>query len=72
MVAAYQTLVSRLKKRGFEPKMHILDNEISAEYKLAVEKNGMKFQLVPPHDHSRNIAEKEIQVFKDHFVSALC
>ena len=27
---------------------------------------------MPPHDHRRNIAEKAIQVFKDHFVSVLC
>jgi hypothetical protein len=49
-----------------------LDNEISAEYMLAIEENGMKFQLVPPHDHRRNIAKKGIPVFKDHFVSVLC
>jgi len=32
----------------------------------------MEFQLVPPNDHRRNIAEKAIQVFKDHFISVLC
>ena len=52
--------------------MHILDNGISAEYKDTIAKNQMKFQLVPPHDHRRNIAEKAIQVFKDHFISVLC
>ena len=35
-------------------------------------KNGMKFQLVPPNDHRRNVTEKAIQVFKDHFISVLC
>ena len=49
-----------------------MDNEISAEYKRAIEENEVNFQLVPPHDHRRNIAEKAIQVFKDHFVSVLC
>ena len=52
--------------------MHILDNEISAEYKLTIEQNEVNFQLVPPHDDRRNIAEKSIQVFKDQFVSVLC
>ena len=33
MVATYQILVDRLKEGGFEPKMHILDNEISQEFK---------------------------------------
>jgi hypothetical protein len=32
----------------------------------------MTFQLVPPHDHQRNIAEKAIQTFKGHFISILC
>ena len=32
----------------------------------------MTFQLVPPHDHRRNIAKKAIQTFKAHFISILC
>jgi hypothetical protein len=32
----------------------------------------MTYQLVPPHDHRRNKAEKAIQTFKDHFVAILC
>ena len=52
--------------------MHILDNEMSAEYKLAIEKNEVNFQLVPPHDHRWNIVEKTIKVFKDHFVLVIC
>ena len=51
--------------------MQILDNECSAEYKEAIQKNGLSFQLVPPNDHRRNIAEKAIQTFKDHFVAVL-
>ena len=72
MVAAYQRAVDRMKKAGIQPKIHILDNEISAEFKNAIEANGMSYQLVPPNDHRRNIAEKAIQVFKDHFISVLC
>ena len=72
MVAAYTTLVDRLKASGIKPTLHILDIEISQEYKDAIGTNGMKYQLVPPDDHRRNIAEKAIQVFKDHFISVLC
>jgi hypothetical protein len=32
----------------------------------------MTFQLVPPHNHQRNIAEKAIQTFKGHLISILC
>jgi len=72
MVAAYQKSIDRLKKAGMEPKMHILDNEISREFKEAIENNNMKYQLVPPNDHRHNVAEKAIQTFKDHFVGVLC
>ena len=32
----------------------------------------MPYQLVPPNDHRRNVAEKAIQIFKDHFIAVLC
>ncbi len=32
----------------------------------------MTYQLVPPHDHQHNKAEKAVQTFKDHFVAILC
>ena len=49
-----------------------MDNEISAEYQKAIEKNKMTFQKVPPHDHRRNLAERAIQTFKAHFIAILC
>ena len=60
LVKAYQTIVDRLKEKGFEPKWHILDNECSAEFKETIAKNGMEYQLVPPNDHRRNISEKAL------------
>ena len=72
MLATYLTLVNRLKKAGIEPKLYILNNECSNEFKEAIRKNVGNFQLVPPHDHRRNVAEKAIQVFKDYFISVLC
>ncbi len=72
MIQAYQVLVERLCSAGLTPKMHILDNQCSAEFKEQIKLNNMKYQLVPPHNHRRNIAEKAIQVFKAHFKSILC
>ena len=31
----------------------------------------MEYQLIPPDDHRRNIAEKAIQTWKYHFIAAL-
>ena len=72
MIRAYTVLVTRLRNAGVTPTMHILDNECSEEFKAQIRKNNMTFQLVPPHDHRRNIAEKAIQTFKAHFISILC
>ncbi len=72
MMRAYQVLMNQLKGAGVTPKMHILDNECSAEFKERIKLNNMIYQLVPPHDHRRNIAEKAIQVLKAHFISILC
>ena len=69
MIRAYQVLIDRLNSAGIFPKHHILDNECSTELKTVIKNNKMTFQLVPPH---RNIAEKAIQTFKDHFISILC
>ena len=72
MIRAYLVLVTCLRNTGVTPKMHILDNKCSEEFKAQNRKNKMTFQLVPPHDHRRNIAEKAIQTFKGHFISILC
>ena len=50
----------------------MLDNEASTQMKEYLHKNNIKFQLVPPHLHRRNTAEKAIHTFKNHFVSILC
>ncbi len=72
MIGAYPILVNRLCNAGVTPKIHIFDNECLEEFKAQIRKNNMTFQLVSPHDHQRNIAEKAIQTFKGHFISILC
>jgi hypothetical protein len=71
MIKTHRILLQRLKACGIKPKHQILDNEVSAAYKLEIQNNGMTYQLVPPNNHRRNIAEKAIQTFKDHFVAIL-
>ena len=72
MIRAYQALIDRLHAANIVPKHHILDNECSVEFKATIKGCNMTYQLVPPHDHRRNRAEKAIQIFKDHFVAILC
>ena len=72
MVRAYKVLISRLHACGIFPTKQVLDNEISQSYKDAIESFDIDYELVPPHNHERNKAERAIQTFKNHFVSILC
>ena len=48
-----------------------MDNEISPELKTSFELNNTWFQLVPPNSHHRNLAERAIQTYKNHFMAGL-
>ena len=72
MVRAYKVLIERLHACGIFPTKQVLDNEISQSYKDAIESFNIDYELVPPHNHERNKAERAIQTFKNHFVSILC
>ena len=69
---AYNSIMQRLKDKNLMVDLQILDNAASKEYKRTItEEWGVKFQLVPPHIHRRNTAERAIRTFKAHFLSVL-
>ena len=72
LLRAYKLLLQKLKNSGYAPKLHILDNEMSQIMKDFDSDNKIDFQLVPPHNHRRNVAERAICTWKNHFVSTLC
>ncbi len=51
IIWAYQTLIDQLRTAGIVPKLHILDNKCSQDFKDTIQLNKMTFQLGPPHDH---------------------
>ena len=69
--AAWQKLHSRLKLSGNKPLLYIMDNECSRDLQKALHEESCSFQLVPPHVHRRNAAERAISTFKDHLLSML-
>jgi hypothetical protein len=71
LILARARALARMQRQGLIAKHQILDNQASAEYKAAIEASGMTYELVPPDEHQRNMAEKAIQTFKDHFVGVL-
>ena len=71
MTDAWTETHKKLRKNGFTPTLHILNNECSLDMKTTFAKYDVTFQLVPPHVHRRNAAEWAIQTWKNHFCSGL-
>ena len=72
IVQAHQELFLRLQRAGAPPQLHRLDNEATKELKQHLQhEQHVKFQLVPPHIHHRNAAERAIRTYKNHFIAGL-
>jgi hypothetical protein len=69
---AYNKLHQFLVDRGFKPLLQKLDNEASIAIKRNIRDKDIDFQLVHPHTHRRNAAERAIQTFKNHSLACLC
>ena len=54
VIRAYRELLACIKEGVCNPKMHILENEASEEFKKAI-KVQCKLEMVPPDVHRRNI-----------------
>jgi hypothetical protein len=70
-VKAYYSIHQELTVKGFKPKLQALDNEATTALKNFFTANNIAYQLVPPHCHRRNAAERAIRTFKEHFVAGL-
>ena len=71
MTAVWKHLHDKYKRAAVAPNIYILDNEFSNELRQAMMKEDIDFQLVPPHSHRNNQAERAIQTFKAHFKAGL-
>ena len=71
ITTAFNQCYAKLLKHNNQPKLFIIDNECSNDLKLSIKKNNNTYELVPPHMHRRNAAEKAIRTFKNHFLSGL-
>ena len=67
----WKNINKKCNHAGVQPHTYVLDNEVSAEFILALKKYDIDFQLVPPHIHRANLAERAIQTFKHHFKAGL-
>ena len=71
-ITAYNNIMTRINNNNHQVDLQILDNEASTKYKNTITtKWNVTYQLVPPHTHRRNTAERAIRTFKAHFLSIL-
>jgi hypothetical protein len=72
MIRAYTSLYKHLINAGLKPELQVMDNECSAAFRQYLAYEHIALQLVPPHLHRQNAAERAIQTFNNHFVVGLC
>jgi hypothetical protein len=72
MVRSFDILIQSQILRGLKPLLQRLDNEASLALRNYLTKQGITYQLAPPHIHRRNNTKRAIQTFKNHFIAALC
>jgi hypothetical protein len=68
---AYKQNFDELTEKGFKPKLNVMDNQATRQIKTFLTQENCELQLVEPHNHRVNAAERAIQTFKDAFISAL-
>ena len=69
--SAWQELHQQFEKAGVAPNTYILDNEFSGDIRTAFDKGNIHYDIVPPHNHRANAAERAILTFKNHFIAGL-
>ena len=67
----WNVLHQQCSSAGVASSTWILDNESSKDLISAMQKKKINHQLVPPHNHRANAAERAIQTFKSHFKAGL-
>jgi hypothetical protein len=70
-VSSCGVVFDEMTSKGFKPKVQTMDNEASAALKNYFTEKEMNYQLVPPHCHRTNAAERAIRTFKEHFKAGL-
>ena len=63
--------LDRKKYQCKVPKNQVIDNKIPASQRTEIKATNTTFQIVPPDDHHRNLADKAIHIWKDHFIGVM-
>ncbi len=69
--AAHQQQYNLLKPKGYKIRLNVMDNQANKVITKFLDEQQCNLLLVEPHNHRVNAAERAIQTFKAHFISAL-
>jgi hypothetical protein len=70
MITAFKEVIAVLRTRGYRPALNVMDNKCSTAVEKYIRLENINIQLVPPHNHQANAAERAIATFKEHFIAA--
>ncbi len=68
---AYKSNLEELTRKGFKPKLNVMDNQATKHIQKFLAKEVCKLQLVEPHNHHVNAVKWAIQSFKDALIAVL-
>ena len=71
LLRAYKKVYNFCTQRGFQPKLHKLDNETSKDVEDFIRSENASYQYTPPDMHRANPAERAIQTWKAVMKSVL-
>lgn len=69
IIRRYRAIIEGLRKKNIIPQKQMLDNEAPQEFLNVIEEYNIEWELVPPYNHRRNIAERAIQTAKGHIIA---
>jgi hypothetical protein len=69
--AAYKKQYELLESKGYCIKLNVMDNQENRIIKQFLIPKQCELMLVEPHNHCVNAAKHTIQMFNNHFISAL-
>jgi hypothetical protein len=70
-IFVYKTQFKFLESKGHKIRLNVTDNQCTRQIKKFLTKKDCVLMLVEPRNHHINTAKRTIQMFKDHFISAL-
>jgi hypothetical protein len=71
ILKAYKKNFEYLEDSGYKPKLNVMDNQATKVIKTYLTPQQVSLQLIKPHNHCVNAAERAMQTFKNQFISAL-